>query len=104
VRGLREGEMINARADDDGQAYISLAKLGEPLYVRADADLDDGTEVIAGIEAFDKDGSVILTEEYQTTVQNKKIEQAFDLWDIFIRRDKDALCVENMKGYVRWDR
>ncbi|MDR1910847.1 MAG: hypothetical protein LBQ52_00665 [Helicobacteraceae bacterium] len=104
VRELREGEVTNVRKDDDNQTYVSKTSIQESFYVRADANLEDGTEAIAEVVIMDKDEKTLHSETAQTKVKGGRIKTAFNLKDILERENIALSSVFQIEGFVEWDK
>jgi hypothetical protein len=92
----------NVRNDSENMSYISEIDPDRVFYVRADADLEDGTGVTVGIYILDKNGSIIHTESKKATVKDMKIEESFMLSDIAENKNIEWDNISQIKGFVKW--
>ena len=102
ARPVEPGEVTNVRGDDNEDEYIG--ELNNDVYhLKADAGLEDGTPVKTILHVKDSKGQILKSIERDSSVQNGKVSEAFEIEQLIKEEGLDHKQVHAFMGEITWE-
>ena len=97
--------MTNIRIDDQEGSYIPESdSLTGTLTLRADAFLEEGEAVQTKLYILDSSNAILATVTRDSTVKDSKIEEIYDLDELFENNNIDESETHMFEGEVLWQK